>query len=162
MLKFLSFALIGLINSILDTTIWKILSNIFNKNQKITTFFKSIKLNNYSGAQIFAFIISVTSSFILNSTFTWKDSNPFSSPLKITLYFIVSIFTMILTVVFINFFTKDYFLVKFNKLISNYEERIHANSIIKKIVDYPLLVKLGSIALSMVSNYFGYNFVVFR
>ena len=160
-IKFLTFGTIGLFNAVLDTTIWKILSTIFSKNHNFLSFLSKFKLNQYSGAQVFSFMISMCSSFYLNSTFTWKV-NPLNSALTAILYLIVTIFSWLVTVIFINKFTAQKYVTKFEKIVTRIENKYNFNQYVKKILDYPLLVKLASIGLSMVINFVGYNYIVFR
>lgn len=159
--KLISFGVIGLFNAVLDTGIWKTLTIIFEKSPKIKEILSKIGLNIYSGAQIFSFAVAVLSSFILNSTFTWKAKNPFGSSKQIILYFAVSIFTWCLTILFLNMFTNNMFLSKYNKLVLKIENEHFMPSIIKKHVDYPLIIKVLSIGISMLSNFVGYNYIVF-
>jgi putative flippase GtrA len=160
-IKFLTFGLIGLFNAILDTTIWKILSTIFSKNRSFLEFLAKFKLNQYSGAQVFSFMISMCSSFYLNSTFTWKV-NPLNSALTTMLYFLITIFSWFVTVVFINYFTSSQYVLKFEKVVKRIENKYNLPKLVKKILDYPLVVKLASIGLSMVINFVGYNYIVFK
>jgi putative flippase GtrA len=160
-IKFLTFGLIGLFNAVLDTTIWKILSTIFSKNRSFLEFLSKFKLNQYSGAQVFSFMISMCSSFYLNSTFTWKV-NPLNSAMTTMLYFLVTIFSWFVTVVFINYFTSSQYVLKFEKVVRRIENKYNLPKLIKKILDYPLVVKLASIGLSMVINFVGYNYIVFK
>jgi putative flippase GtrA len=160
-IKFLTFGLIGLFNAILDTTIWKILSTIFSKNRSFLEFLAKFKLNQYSGAQVFSFMISMCSSFYLNSTFTWKV-NPLNSYMTTMLYFLVTIFSWFVTVVFINYFTSSQYVLKFEKVVRKIENKYNLPKLVKKILDYPLVVKLASIGLSMVINFVGYNYIVFK
>jgi putative flippase GtrA len=160
-IKFLTFGLIGLFNAVLDTTIWKILSTIFSKNRSFLEFLAKFRLNQYSGAQVFSFMISMCSSFYLNSTFTWKV-NPLNSAMTTVLYFLVTIFSWFVTVVFINYFTSSQYVLKFEKVVSRLENKYNLPKLVKKVLDYPLVVKLASIGLSMVINFIGYNYIVFK
>ncbi len=159
--KFITFAIIGVFNAVLDTTIWKLLSKFFSTSQASLAILKTVKLNQYSGAQLFSFMVGLTSSFYLNSTFTWK-SNTLESQTKFIMYIVVSVTAWFATVLFINFFTKDFFINKYNKIITKIEDNIHLTPFLKKLIEYPLLVKLASISLSMIINFFGYNYLVFR
>jgi putative flippase GtrA len=158
--KFLTFATIGLFNAVLDTTIWKILSTIFSKNRSFLEFLAKFKLNQYSGAQVFSFMISMCSSFYLNSTFTWKV-NPLNSMITTLLYFLVTICSWFATVVFINYFTANKYVTRFEKVVSRLENKYRLPSLVKKVLDYPLVVKLASIGVSMIINFVGYNYIVF-
>jgi putative flippase GtrA len=159
--KFLTFAIIGIINAILDTTIWKLLSTFFANSPKIKSRLNAFKLNEYSGAQVFSFIIALGSSFYLNSKYTWK-LNPLESKTRFVLYILVSICAWVATVAYLNFFTKPVFLNKYNTMVAKVEDNFHLPPLVKKLIDYPLLVKISSIFVSMFINFFGYNYIVFR
>jgi putative flippase GtrA len=159
--KFITFAIIGIFNAILDTTIWKLLSSYFSRSNTIQSRLKSFNLNIYSGAQVFSFVIALGSSFYLNSKFTWR-TNPLESKTRFVLYILVSIFAWIATVAYLNFFTKSAFLDKYNTLVAKIEDKYNLPQLIKKLIDYPLLVKISSIFVSMFINFFGYNYIVFR
>jgi putative flippase GtrA len=160
-IKFLTFGTIGLFNAVLDTTIWKILSTIFSNNRNFLELLAKFKLNQYSGAQVFSFMISMCSSFYLNSTFTWKV-NPLNSVMTAFLYLVVTVTSWLVTVIFINYFTAKSYVLKFEKVVTRLENRYKLNNLVKKILDYPLVVKLASIGLSMIINFVGYNYIVFR
>lgn len=160
-IKFLTFGTIGLFNAVLDTTIWKILSTIFSKNRSFLEFLAKFKLNQYSGAQVFSFMVSVCSSFYLNSTFTWKV-NPFNSAMTALLYLVVTVTSWFVTVLFINFYTAPPYVLKFEKVLKRLENKYKLNNTIKKILDYPLVVKIASIIIAMFINFIGYNYIVFR
>lgn len=160
-ITFLKFAIIGFSNSILDTLIWKYFSGIFFKNKKILDFLHRLKMNQYSGAQVISFSVSLVSSFFLNSYFTWKVS-PLESTNRALLYVVVAVTAWSFTTFFINYLTKEKFLIKFNSIVEKFETRINLNQIAKKFLDYPLLVKVASILISMIINFVGYNYLVFR
>lgn len=153
-ITFLKFAIIGFGNSILDTVIWKFFTGVFARNQKILNFLQKLKMNQYSGAQLISFFISLVSSFFLNSYFTWKVS-PLESVNRALLYALVAITAWSVTTIFINYFTQEEYLVKFDNIIQGFKTKII-------FFDYPLLIKIISILISMVINFVGYNYLVFR
>jgi putative flippase GtrA len=157
---FFKFALVGLFNSILDTTLWKLISNWILTRPQLMAWLEKRKLNAYSGAQILSFIVALTSSFFMNSTFTWAKS-PFESGARALSYLIVSLITWTVTVFYINLLTNQ----KLTNTINPYFEKINSNlnfgPKFSKILDYPLMVKISSIALSMIINFVGYQFFVF-
>jgi putative flippase GtrA len=159
--KFLKFAIIGLLNAVLDTLIWKACSNQISKSPKLLKLLGNYNLNQYSGAQIISFVLALISSFYLNSTFTWRI-NPFDSATRGILYILVSLTAWAATVLFINIMTNDKHLERFNKIFHNLEDKYKLPKIIKEKLEYPLFIKLCSIIISMFINFIGYNFLVFR
>ena len=149
-IRFAIFGSIGLFNAILDIAIWKSLVRFLDSNSFFGRFISLLRLNNYSFAHIFSFVISVISSYILNKNITWHDtiSNDFSQSFK---FFGVATFSWILTTLILNFLTSP-------------NLRTKAESIIKLpffVNHYPTIAKLATILCSMITNYIGYKFFVF-
>jgi len=145
--RFLTFAAIGLFNAVLDTTIWKILVNFFQKKPHLTRHFHKLHFNEYSASHSISFVISAISSYILNKNFTFGDSGQGDS-WQIVRFFGVAGFSWVLTTLFLNFLTETGQILKFPKpkFISKH---------------WPLFAKLLTIGVSMITNFVGYKLFVF-
>jgi putative flippase GtrA len=159
--KFILFGTIGLANSLLDTAIWKTLIVLFKKNKMVNDVLRLFKLNIFSGAQVISFIFAVSSSFYLNSKYTWA-MNPFESQYRAISYFVVSVCAWFATVLFINVLTSDKMIEKYESSFYKLKHELLFSKFLLEKFDYPLLIKLLSIFLSMVINFVGYNYLVFR
>jgi putative flippase GtrA len=157
---FFKFALVGLFNSVLDTTLWKLISNWILTKPKLLNWLQDRKLNAYSGAQVLSFMVALTSSFFMNSTFTWAKS-PFESWGRAISYLVVSIITWTVTVFYINLLTNQKLTNTINPYFEKMNKNLNLSPKMAKILDYPLVVKISSIALSMMINFIGYQFFVF-
>lgn len=145
--RFLTFATIGLFNAILDTSIWKMLVNFFQKNPILTKSFHKFSFNEYSVSHSISFVISAISSYILNKNLTFGDSKQ-SDSWQIVRFFTVAGFSWILTTLFLNFLTETDSILKISK-----------PKFITK--HWPLFAKLLTIGVSMITNFVGYRLFVF-
>jgi putative flippase GtrA len=167
--KLISFGLIGAFNTVFDIVIWK--SIVFyiealpesDKTQNIIT---QLKKNIYLFAQIIAFILALSLSFILNSNITWARNN--TNYLTIINFFLVSIFTWLVCTTYLNFLTQPNLVTDYDgRLDKFYQKYIFKYKILKLTIDkfeidYPLLIKISSIGISLLFNFIGYNYIVFR
>jgi|GEM_PF-3158397 len=157
--RFATFAIIGAFNAVLDTIVWKFLVNAFEKSPTILRRIKSLKLNQYSFSHGLSFIVSATSSYFLNKTFTFGDSQVVD-PLQPFKFAVVAIFSLIITTYYMNWITSNRGMLKFRDTIGLIESQVtKRESLIKR--HWPLLAKLSSIAISMVTNFIGYRLLVF-
>jgi len=148
--RFLIFGVIGGFNAILDTLIWRFLVWLLDKNPKVQTFLtKVFRVNKYGISQFVAFLISATSSYFLNSTFTFSDSDRTRDVSQVFRFFSVALFSLLISVITIHFLTE-------NKWIKN------------KIIKFPLLnkywhyiAKIITIGITMITNFIGYKLLVF-
>jgi putative flippase GtrA len=158
MIRFITFALIGLTNAILDIIIWKSLVKYFNSNKLFTKYIHKTPLTNYSCAHAISFVITVISSYFLNKTFTFASQN--SGGEQIIKFFLVSIFSWIITTTVLTFLTKEGARTNIVTLISHYEVKLKIKSKIFSNNWY-LIAKILTIMISMVTNYLGYRLLVF-
>jgi putative flippase GtrA len=148
------FVVIGFWNTALDFVIFWVLIRLFKK----TAWPEKLFLTRASIAHTLSFIIANTQSYFLNRTFTFGDSE---SDRGFGLYFLVSVITLSITVVWIQLLTipvtmrlKD----KFFAVVGRYLPFLK-----KYLTDenWMLLSKLSGSAISMITNFVGYRFVVF-
>lgn len=166
-LKFLSFVLIGLFNTFLDLIIWKFAVILIQKlPSNNSNFASAIKKNIYVYAQVFSFSIGLTSSFILNSTITWKQNG--ATLYTVIGFFVASIFTWLVCTYYIKILTSAKLIEKNTKTLENlFEISIYKIPYLKKTmhkltIDYPTIIKISSQLLSLALNFILYNYVIFR
>jgi putative flippase GtrA len=168
-IKFLKFGAIGLFNTFVDVGLWKVFVNILSKDkksiQKISKNTKTNGLNIYVIASIFSYVISLASSYLLNSKFTWQKNLEGDTLFRFVFF---SLVTFSFVTAYIAFFTKPALLTWGNKIVNTIllitDKSCGKNKIYQKlitIVDYPLLIKVSSVGVSMVLNFTFYNLFVF-
>ena len=153
LIRFLTFAIIGLGNATLDTVIWKILVNFFQHKKDLIHKFHKFGFNEYSLSHALSFVISATSSYFWNRALTFADSKT-NDNLQVFKFFGVASFSWFITTLFLNFLTE-------NAQISHFIKTKFANfPIIPK--HWPLIAKILTIGVSMITNFVGYKFFVFN
>ncbi len=153
LIRFLTFAIIGFGNATLDTVIWKLLVNFFQRRTDLIKKFHKFGFNEYSLSHSLSFVISATSSYFWNKSLTFSDSKT-TDNLQIFRFFGVASFSWFITTLFLNFLTENAEISHFIKTkFTNYP-------IIPK--HWPLIAKILTIGVSMITNFVGYKFFVFN
>lgn len=157
--RFLTFGIIGVVNSGFDILIWHFLVGFCNRNTALSNFIKSIKLNNYSFSHTISFIITVISSYTLNRTFTFGDSSK-QDNFQIEKFFAVATVSWLITTLFLNHLTSNKKIASFVDILATFEQSItNKESLISK--HWPTVAKVLTIGVSMITNYVGYKIFVF-
>ncbi len=161
--KFLIFATIGLGNSVLDIFIWKFLVKVIQSKPKFNSFVNKIKLTSYSFAHSISFVITVISSYFLNKNFTFgsKAIGVNQTTLEATKFFGVAIFSWILTTVFLTYLTKSQKIQSLVQALGRMESKATGRASLI-VTHWPLIAKILTIVVSMISNYTGYRLFVFK
>jgi putative flippase GtrA len=149
--RFIIFGSIGFFNAFLDIGIWRTLVYLFEK--------LGVKKNIYTISHTFSFFLTVVSSYFLNKTFTWADSNKVDN-LQLYKFFGVAIFSWIITTWALNFLTSNDEIKKIVNTIGFFEtNRTKKKSIF--VAQWPTIAKLLTIIISMFTNFIGYKLFVF-
>jgi len=151
LVRFLTFAIIGVFNAALDTIIWKILVNLFQKKPHLITKFHKFNFNEYSLSHSISFVISATSSYFMNKSLTFADSE--GDNLQVFRFFGVATFSWFLTTLFLNFLTQN------KQILSFVDTKFAKFPIITK--EWALIAKILTIGVSMITNFIGYKLFVF-
>jgi putative flippase GtrA len=99
--QFFKFAIVGVVNTLINLAVFFILTDVFGVY--------------YMFSAIFAFMVAVTNSFIMNSLWTFNYKISYNPAKKYSKFFIVSVLALIVTLVLLYFFTES---LKIHYLIS--------------------------------------------
>jgi putative flippase GtrA len=150
-LRILKFVIVGIFNTAIDLTLFWILINSLTK-LKLP---KRIAENVATFSHITSFLITNSISYVINSNFTFSDA---SNNRGWVPYLLVSAFSLGVSSSLIYFLTRP-------SLFLSVEKIWQSNSFLKKIKlttkGYAFGVKLCTVAVTMVTNYLGYRFLVF-
>lgn len=164
LIQFLIFGVIGAWNTFFDFALFWIFLNLGKKTPtKIKSKIKKIKttqnfIHTPTIAHLFSFTIANIVSFYLNTHFTFRDGKTNPSFLS---YFLVTLFSLGISTLLIQLFTDDFYYKKFEKkFLTKIPEKI------REKIDFDekkwaLLVKLGTVAVTLITNFVGYKFFVF-
>ncbi len=155
--QFLIFGTIGFVNAILNVVIWKGLVAIITQNthhkihktDKISAHPNFFYKYRYTLSHTISFFITVVTSYIPNKLYAFDASNS-QDDLQLLKFMCVAVFSWVVTTIFIAFFTQNYHLERFTPIWKKYY-----------LPSYPVSIKILSIAISMVTNFLGYKFLVF-
>ncbi len=164
LIQFLIFGIIGAWNTFFDFVLFWIFLNIGKKTpEKVKTKIKKIKkaenfIHTPTIAHLFSFTIANIVSFYLNTHFTFRDGRANPSFLS---YFLVTLFSLGISTLLIQLFTDSFYYEKFKerfliKVPEKIREKVNFDE--KK---WALLVKLGTVAVTLITNFIGYKFFVF-
>ena len=143
--QFLTFAAIGICNTIIDLTIWKLL--LFAIGTKFDKYFQKFVVNKYGFCHIISALITFNFSYYMNKTFTFQSDVKFASGFG--KFFTVSFISMILAAKVLSYFTRSKIL---KKVLPNHAFFDH---------QYTLICKLTTVIIFMFVNYFGQKYLVF-
>jgi putative flippase GtrA len=148
------FAIIGVWNTAFDLAIFVTLLNTIGK----LAFWKKSKIKAATAFHICSFLAANLVSYILNSTFTFSGgkSRGFLA------YFLVTVLALGISTLFIQYFNKTQFSTRFEKLVLT---KIRHLPLVNKLKvnekSWAIILKLGSVFISMGINYLGYRNLVF-
>jgi putative flippase GtrA len=145
------FVAVGVWNTVFDFIIFYILISVFAKLK----WPKSFPLNPPAVAHVISFIIANSVSYILNSRFTFSDS---SQSRGFGLYFAVSLFSLTVSTGVIQLLNSPTSKTKLQNLLA----KVLPDKLVKDDKKWTLMTKLIATAFSMVSNFLGYKFIVFK
>jgi putative flippase GtrA len=145
------FGLVGVWNTIFDLTIYFILYKTLKKFLKDEK--RVIKIETL--AHMISFMCANLVSYQLNSRFTFRASENGVS--KFVPYFLISILSLGLSSVIINYLAKSEFFEYTKKQFATITTKY---SLTKS--HYAILIKVSAVVIVMAVNYFGYKYVVFR
>lgn len=147
--RFIIFSVLAAVRTILELGLWKGLVIIGEKTSKIQSLLKVIKLNIYAFSHAISFVASVLASYYLNRYITFSDTNQLNNPQLLSKFIVVSLITLVISVLLINFLTSWKVLMK----------EIEKNNLLQK--HWPLLAKILTIGVTVLINYVGYKWFVF-
>jgi putative flippase GtrA len=139
------FVLVGLFVTGVDFVSFWLLLNLFEK-LKIKTLFR-LRVTTISN--IIGFAIANSVSFVLNTFFTFSDSNTNKGWVP---YLLVSLFSLSVSTVLVQLLTSENTYKKLNA-------SIFQNFLSQK--QCALVVKLFTVLITMITNYFGYKLFVY-
>lgn len=160
--RFTTFVIIGIINTVLDTSLWHFLASFFaKKNLQFP-----LALNRYAVAHALSFTISATSSFFMNRFWTWRDTDNYNFSSQLFKFYLVAVFSLAIGTILMNFLTKlePKFLLTFQTSDSNLTENsknFSFSPFVLQSKQWPLICKILTIGVTTFTNYFGYNLFVF-
>jgi putative flippase GtrA len=147
--RFITYVLVGIFNTGFDFVIWYTIVKNIKDDSKLEKTIKRLKLNKYSFSQSIAFVIANFVSYFLNRYLTFFDSKAGNNTKTIGSFFIVSLFSLSISVLLMNFLTKNKFILD---ITAKYP------LISKK---WPIIAKLMVAGVTMVTNFVGYKVFVF-
>lgn len=152
-IRILQFILIGIWNTAFDLALFWLFINTLGKLK----LWSNIKIKPAVISHILSFLGASAVSYFLNARFTFGDA---SKNRGWGLYLAVSLFSLIISTILISFFTQDRFYQWFTRVF------VSKIPLLEKIKfdtkKFALLVKLGTVAVTLVTNYLGYKYFVFR
>ena len=156
LLRIFIFAIIGVWNTGFDLAIFVTFLNTVGK----LPIWKTSKVKAATAFHICSFLIANLVSYFLNSNFTFKSSTQSRGFLP---YFIVTIVALAASTTFIQYFNADRYKTWFHK---NIIDKLPKNfPLISKLKmndkSWAIILKLSSVLISMIINYFGYRNLVF-
>jgi putative flippase GtrA len=139
------FVIVGLFVTGVDFVSFWILLNVFEKLKTQTLF--GLRVTTISN--VIGFAIANSVSFILNTFFTFSDSKANRGWIP---YLLVSLFSLSVSTILVQLLTSDKTYKKLNaKIFRNLLSQKH----------YALVIKLFTVLITMITNYFGYKFFVY-
>lgn len=149
--RILKYILVGIWNTFFDLSIFTVFLNTFG-NLKI---WKKTHLKPATISNMVAFLIANSVSYIINSKFTFSDSSSNRGWLP---YLIISMFSLGLSTLIIQVLSVESLRLKINLFIRDLHPIFQAGVGMKK---YIFLIKISTVIITMVVNYFGYKILVF-
>jgi putative flippase GtrA len=145
LIQLIKFAMVGVVVTLVDFISFWILLNVFEK-LKIKNVFK-FRITTVSN--IIGFLIANSTSFLLNSFFTFSDSKINRGIIP---YLLVSLFSLSISTFLVQTFTSE---INYTKL----NAKIFQNRLTQK--QFALFIKLITVLVTMVTNYVGYKYLVY-
>lgn len=150
-LRLAIYVAVGIWNTVFDYIIFYIILSIFSKLK----WPKWSPLNPPAVAHLISFIIANSVSYFLNSRFTFSDS---TQSRGFGLYFLVSVFSLAISTAAIQILNSPQTKTRLQQIVL----KIIPNKFIKEDKNWALMTKLVGSAISMVTNFLGYKFIVFK
>jgi len=148
--RILTFGTIGVFNTLFDLAIWHSLVKYIKPDSSLEKFIFKLKLNKYSFSQGIAFVLSNIGSYFLNQTFTFSDSNTSASTRSFGVFFLVSFFSLSVSVLMMDILTKNARILALSqKLPKPLASR------------WALIAKLMVAPITLTTNFIGYRYFVF-
>jgi putative flippase GtrA len=144
--QFLTFAVIGVFNTIIDLTIWKLALHVIG-NRLDWLFDKYTYLNKYGFCHVISALLTFNFSYWANKTFTFGSDVRFG--VGFSKFLAVSLVSMFLAAKLLSYFTRSQILKKYSDRIKYFKTR------------YPLFCKLATIGVFMFVNYYAQKYLVF-
>ena len=160
-IRFITFGIVGVINSVIDVIIYKLLIDRLSQYPRLVTRLTSITpivKTRYTLAHTISFLVTtVFVSFPLNRFLTYRDVVGINiwQPLK---FFLVSLFTWIITTLVLNWLVSNPTITKIINTIG-YIESSRTRKTSQIIKHWALIAKILLILVSMVSNFIGYSLI---
>lgn len=151
--RILQFAIIGIWNTFFDLALFWLLINALGKLK----FWSKLKLKVETVSHVFSFLIASGVSYFLNTRFTFGDA---TKNRGWGLYLGVTLFSLLISTLLINFFTQGKYFQLFEKVVIARIPLLKKSNFDSK--KFAVLVKLGTVAVTLVTNYLGYKYFVFR
>jgi putative flippase GtrA len=148
--RFLIFAIIGVFNTAFDFVLWHRLVKFVKPDSTFEKFILKLKLNKYSFAQGLAFIIANIVSYFLNRSFTFSDSKVGSAAKSMGAFFLVSLFSLSISVLCMNFLTKNEKVLAWSKTLPQ--------PLAKR---WTIIAKLIITPVTLTTNFVGYKLFAF-
>ncbi len=148
--RIITFILIGVFNTLFDLVIWQSIVKSIKPDSDLEQFILKIKLNKYSFAQAIAFILANIGSYFLNSTFTFFDSKTSASSRSVGVFFLVSVFSLSISVLMMNILTKNQHILELSQKLPK-----------PLATRWALVAKLMVAPITLTTNFIGYKFFVF-
>jgi putative flippase GtrA len=155
LIRVITFGIIGVWNTLFDLGLFISFLNTAGK----LSIWQNSRIKAATVGHVFSFLTANLVSFVLNSTFTFAGapSRGFWP------YFFVTVFALIVSTAFIQYFNKPSLEIWFEKNILA-RVLIIKNLIAKfKLTEkyFPIVLKLASVFISLFVNYVGYKYFVF-
>jgi putative flippase GtrA len=148
------FSLIGVWNTLFDLSIFVTLLKTLGK----LPIWKTSAVKAATVFHVCSFLIANLVSYTLNSTFTFNTGKSRG----FVAYFIVTLVALGISTLFIQYFNQPKFSTWFSNHILPAVKKVPIIGSLKMTDQgWAILLKLGSVALSMVVNYLGYRNLVF-
>ena len=160
-IRFITFGIVGVVNSVIDILIYKILIDRLSQYPRVvtrlTTLTPLVKTQYTLSHSISFLITTIFVSYPLNRFVTYRDvsGGDIWQPIK---FFLVSIFTWLVTTSVLNWLTSSQEVIKIVNTVGYVESaRSRKSSLI--IHHWPLIAKILLIGVSMISNFVGYSLI---
>lgn len=157
--RFGIFAMVGVVNTLFDLFVWKIIIQLWGGNSNFQKLAKQLKLNSQSLAHVFSFLAGTLLSYFLNSAITFQARN--RSAGQIATFFLVSVFSLVLSTIFLKWLTTSDFGIALQKKLTLIEHRVLSKKGNLAVKNWDLICKGITIIISLLTNYLGYSLLVF-
>jgi putative flippase GtrA len=134
---------------IVDIIGWRAVVSVLDRRVWVENILHKIQLNVYAFTHILTFIVSNLASYYLNRYLTFQNQTKGAEVQIVTSFWLVSGFSLVISTLLLNWMTGS-------QLILNFVEKYQFIN-----PNWPLMAKLLTIGVTMVTNYVGYVLLVF-